>query len=124
MDKPRGTDYLFIALGLGALYLVYQAVQGVKAAGAAITDAAGNAYHATSAALTTTGESIGGAVFDFLHPPDAHGQVFYVVTFDDTGARHAVDAADVSVDGSFNWSDGVTRVLYNDASNAHRAKPL
>ena len=101
--RLRGSDFLFIALGAGALYLAWKAVKGAGQVGAAIANA--------PAAI---GTSLSETLFDWTHPYDARTDTFYVVAFPD-GMNHAVQASNVADDGSFNFGGANYLLKVNSA---------
>jgi glutamine cyclotransferase len=87
-----------------------------------------------SASLTSAGNSVGSAVYNFLNPSPAPitaaapqnippgsvttpGQVFYTVVFSD-GSKHAVDAASVAADGTFTYNGTDYTLAQGIAANA------
>lgn len=106
--RLRGTDYLFVALGLGAIYVLYR---GTKVAGEAAT--------ALLNAPSAAGEAIGSALYDWVHPYNPATDTFYVTNFPD-GSRHAVQASTVGQDGSF-FYQGTLYTMKNDAAGNHVA---
>ena len=104
----KGTDYLFVALGIGALYVLWKGAN-------VVSDAA-----ASAAALPgAIGESIGGALFDWTHPYDPKSDTFYSTTFPD-GSRYGVQASTVAADGTFT-REGNLYVMKTDAAGHHVA---
>lgn len=104
----KGTDYLFAALGIGAIYVLWKGTQ-----------AAGNAATAIANAPRAAGEAIGSTLFDWTHPYNPASDTYYVTNFPD-GSRHAIQASTVQDDGSF-FYQGTLYTMKNDAAGNHVA---
>jgi hypothetical protein len=116
MKDLKGIDFLYIAAAIAGLYVVYNIVQGTKAAASAVADAG-------SAALALPGQagtSIGNALYDFVHP-DAGGasgeSIDYITTFPD-GTKAAVPNTIVDSQGRFTRNDVAYQLKRNAAGQA------
>lgn len=103
----KGKDWVMLgALGLGA-YLLYRLL-GVA--------------EAVPKFLTSTGETIGGALFDWINPNAGASDTYYNVAFPDA-TRHSVPSSTVNALGAFSYK-GVSYILKTDAKGNHVALPL
>ena len=94
----RDRDWLLLGVAGALAYLLYsKATQAVAA---------------VIAWPAEIGNSIGGTLYEWLHPTDAGPDTYYTVLFPD-GSKHAVHATDVDRYGAFNF-DGSAYTLRVD----------
>lgn len=74
---------------------------------------------AIPAALTATGEAIGGTLFDWINPGAGGASITYIVNFGD-GSKHAINNNTVDDTGLFTYMGRQYR-LKDDAQGNHYA---
>jgi hypothetical protein len=88
----RNSGLLKLALVLGSAYAVYWI----------ITRALPQLGVAVAGKLSEVGESIGGGLYEWLHPNASGTMVYYTITFPN-GSRHALPSDSIGSDGRFDY---------------------
>lgn len=111
MKLEKIAAYVGIA---GGAYLLFKLLN--------LGSAVGSAASAVGNALTSTGESIGGALFDWIHPKAAGESLYFTTQFLD-GSKHAIPSLSVDIFGRFTYN-GVRYLMMSSATVPHIAVPV
>lgn len=118
MESPKGQDWIWIALGLGALYVVYTVTQGAKKVATDLYNLPGNVLQS----LANAGADLSQGLFDWLNPNVGGPTISYMVNFAD-GTRAAIGNDQLDQTGHFTYG-GTSYVLKDDSAGKHWAVPV